>query len=256
MNKRSAPGAGQRLLQRLTLCLALLLAPPLLAQATPEPIGDHYRKTPPGPSIGAEHLDGILRDLARPEAGSFELWERLRRWLEETFGAGESLDLPRWLEDFRVSDDTVLFIFYGACALVVLLSLAIIANELRLVRWRRRQKTQGADAAADAPVATPVDPDRLPLLELPAFLLKQILERLAEHPTFPRRRVASLTHQEIERAAATLAPALAKPLISTAAVAERIRYAAAAPESTEIERAVAGSRALLDTLEQNIRTRP
>ncbi|MEM8769978.1 MAG: hypothetical protein AAGE43_21290, partial [Pseudomonadota bacterium] len=145
MSNGSVHRAGPRLFERLATCLAigllLVLAPPLLAQTAPEPVGDHYLKAPPGPTIGADSLDDVLRELARPEAGTFELWERLQRWLKDTFGAGESLDLPAWLEDFRVSDDTVLAIFYGACALVVLLSLAIIGNELRMVRWRRRQQT-------------------------------------------------------------------------------------------------------------------
>jgi hypothetical protein len=162
--------------------------------------------------------------------------------------AGDNED-PPWFRDFRVSDTIARWIFYITGALIVLLAVGIVANELRHANAfrRRREHGRGPLTAPDVAASTTVeDLLSLPLSEQPGVLLKLIVARLALARVTDRQE--SLTHREIVHATQSLEPAQSQPLHKVANLAERIRYGGRLPEEHEIEPVVGAGRALLSKL--------
>ena len=243
----------------LLLILNCLLAGPALAEAdahadtelskkAPATTASHYERTPLGPSLETDHLDDILSELAKPTAAALSMWDQISAWFEQFFEDQSQMTIPQWLEDFRLSETTAQWIFYLACALIVLLSAGIIWNELRHASARRRWKQTAADTndpALGLAAAPQLPLSEIPLIELPAYLLGLLIRRT----DIQSARPGSLTHRELIQAMQTLAPAQREPLIGITTVAERIRYAPRPPESNEIEQAVASAKILIDKLD-------
>ncbi|MEJ2089092.1 MAG: DUF4129 domain-containing protein [Gammaproteobacteria bacterium] len=205
-----------------------------------------YASSPTGPVLRPEFLDDVLEQLDWPSSEPLTLWDRLMRWLEDFFADRQENAIPDWLKDFRLSETVAEWIFYTTCALIVILSIAIIANELRHHRRRGSLPKPMAVSAELAYGARPIDVDSLPPHERPGYLLRQLLHQLSL-PGVDRRQ-ASLTHREIERASGTLEPARRQPLVNVARVAERIRYADHLPPADEVDSAVADAERLLALL--------
>jgi hypothetical protein len=225
----------------------LPLALVLLASGIPAPLqgAEHYAAppytAPSGPELDPETLDGILEELGSLDSEALTVLDRLILWLEELFRANPDQQLPDWFDDFRVPDEVARGIFYAACALIVLLAVGILVNELRFVKRGSRRSRSGSKPAT--PMLRPEDlPDvtDLPLAQRPGRLLEMIVDRLIGSG----KRTSALTHREIRAAAAAL-DAPPTGLVELAGVAERLRYAAVPPEDAEITRAISGAEALL-----------
>lgn len=208
-----------------------------------------YDQPAPGPALSLDALDPILAELAPTETQVVSLWDKLWDWLDELLDpAGDNED-PPWFRDFRVSDTIARWIFYITGALIVLLAVGIVANELRHANaFRRRRKHGGGPLTVpDVAASTTVeDLLSLPLSEQPGVLLKLIVARLALARVTDRQE--SLTHREIVHATQSLEPAQSQPLHKVANLAERIRYGGRLPEEHEIEPVVGAGRALLSKL--------
>lgn len=226
------------------LLLCCTLAGPSPAHATP---AGAYDQPPPGPALSLDALDPILAELATTEIEALSFWDRLWQWLVERFSpVRDDTDLT-WLNDFRVSDTVARWIFYLTAALIVLLGIGIVVNELRHANaFRRRRKLGGGriNAPDVVPSTSVEDLLSLPLSEQPAMLLRLILARLENL----RDRQLSLTHREIVRATIGLRPAQSQPLHKIANFAERIRYGGWLPQPSEIEPVIGAGRALLSEL--------
>ncbi|MGD8416452.1 MAG: hypothetical protein PVH91_05300 [Pseudomonadales bacterium] len=204
----------------------------------------YYQQPPPGPELPADSLHEILSSLDLPVAEvTLSPWDRFLRWLDDLLGGERRLGVPDWVDDFHLAPETVTWIFYGACAVVVVLSLAIVANEIRLARagpgdgasGRRHGGQEHSDDEARPTGAA----------DLTGRVLRALVSALG---LAQGRRADSLTHAEIRTACSTIAPEQAEPVRRMADVAERLRYAASPPVDDEVLAAVAASRTLLDRL--------
>lgn len=206
-----------------------------------------YASSPTGPVLRPESLDEVLEQLDWPSSEPLTLWDRLMMWLEDFFADREESAIPDWLKDFRLPATVAKGIFIATCALIVILSIAIIANEFRHLRRRGASPTTVAATAELGYGSRPVDFDSLSPHERPGYLLRQLLHQLSL-PGVDHRQ-ASLTHREIEQASATLEPARRQPLVNVARVAERVRYADHLPPADAVDSAVADAERLLALLE-------
>ncbi len=208
----------------------------------------YYVDATPGPRLDTHLLDTILEELALPEAqAELTFWEKLENWLNRYLGERTEPVLPDWLRSFRLPEDTMLWVFYVSCLLIVLLAVGIVANEVRHARGRRQRDVESA-AVSDAPAASSTSdakPDSL--LELPAWLLRKLIIRLGL--SLSGTRGHSLTHRELARAGEGLPDELGEPLGVLARTAERIRFGDALPDEDEIKTAVRAGTSLLDSLE-------
>lgn len=234
-----------RALAALLLCCTL--ASPYLAHAA-----SAYDQPPPGAALSLDALDPILAELAPTETQVVSLWDKLWDWLDELFDPVSDDENPPWFRDFRVSDTIARWIFYITGALIVLLAIGIVANELRHANAFRRRREHGGGRLTNPDVAastTVEDLLSLPLAEQPAELLRLILARLALANVTDRQE--SLTHREIVHATQSLEPGQSQPLHKVANIAERIRYGRRLPKEHEIEPAIGAGRALLSKLAES-----
>ncbi len=227
---------------------AVLLLCCTLAGPSPATPAGAYDQPPPGPALSLDALDPILAELATTtETEVLSLWDRLWQWLDERLNpVRDDADLA-WLNDFRVSDTVARWIFYLTAALIVLLGIGIVVNELRHANAFRRRRKLGGGRITDPDVVPSTSVEDLlsvPLSEQPAMLLRLILARLENL----RDRHVSLTHREIVRATHGLRPAQSQPLHKIANFAERIRYGGWLPQQSEIEPVIGAGRALLSEL--------
>ncbi len=208
----------------------------------------HYVEDAHGPRINDQLLEPILEGLALPEPRTeLSFWEALENWLNEYLGDRPEPVLPDWLRSVRLPEDTMLWLFYISCALIVLLAIGIVANELRHAGSRRKgavDPVAGVLPAVDAG-AEERRPDSV--LEVPAWLLDRLVARLGL--SLSGARGDSLTHRELLLAGGHLPGDIVAPLTSLAGAAERIRYDKAAPEPSEVTVAVQKGTVLLASLE-------
>lgn len=213
-----------------------------------------------GPELDDHLLDPILEALTLPEMQTeLSFWEKLEDWLNRHLGDRPTPVLPDWLRSFRLPEDTILWVFYVSCALIVMLAIGIVGNEIRHARGRRKsacgceksgreEDARGTNvlaSSADRGRASRNKPDSV--LELPAWLLGRLIARLGL--SLSGTRGDSLTHRELVLAGARLPGEVAQPLAALARTAERIRYDAGAPDETEISAAVREGTVLLESLE-------
>lgn len=209
----------------------------------------HYAEPASGPLLEETLLESVLTGLTLPEASAeLSLWEELERWLSKYLDDQSGPVLPEWLRSLRLPEETALWVFYISCALIVLLALAIVGNEIRLARGRRKGPVAKTGAEIEAArFAESPDSEPTSLLELPAWLLSRLIARLGLR--LSGARGDSLTHRELVQAGQSLPEEVTEPLGALARTAERIRYGDAVPDDLEVATAVERGTALLDALE-------
>lgn len=205
----------------------------------------HYQGRPEGPVLDRAELDPILEVLIPREPQS--LLDRLMDWLDELFRDRSDPTVPDWVSNFRIPELPWDWILWGSCTLILLLSVGIIVNELR-IRGAARTVAARQRRTVEFQALEPLTLDSvlaLPLQEQPAALLHLLLDGLNLSGVTSS---GSLTHREISSAAEGLPAQRGEPLQRIARTAEQIRYAAATPEPEEIQSTVAAGRRVAEEL--------
>jgi len=202
-----------------------------------------------------ERLPDALASLARPHHEASGWWGRVKAWLHEVFERGEQTADNGWLT--RMIDEIGSFqmfvelISYIALALVVVLAVYIVVNELRvsgaLGRLRGRfahqnvlpTRLQGNDPARD-------DMQEAPIRQQPRLLLELIVARLTEDSCLPPAR--GLTVHELTRAARLPDENDRNRLAELARTSERVRFSSAEVPNDVIAAAVANGLVLLERI--------
>jgi hypothetical protein len=194
-------------------------------------------------------LDPVLAALGDKGQQGATRWERFKRWLKgklETRPDDDETWLVKWSRQFRTSEGVARAITYVGYALVVLLVLFVIWQELRAAglwggmrgaarrldpaaEWRRRLALEDVFAA--------------PLAERPGMLLKLLGEALARAQRLPA--ADGLTVAAMVRRARLDADDDRAALAHVARAAEQVRYAQQSPADEALERAVSDARGLL-----------
>jgi hypothetical protein len=122
---------------------------------------ERYERRIERDEIGVDSVHSVLEALREPtQAEHSPSWyERFKRWVHEAFSGKEDQADPwlqRWLDEHPVSDAVRLTLFYGVMALVILLAVLIVGNEIRAARSGRR-KARAAGVAADLQAALALD---------------------------------------------------------------------------------------------------
>jgi hypothetical protein len=205
-------------------------------------LSERYRNAAAGPTLERDALDPILEELGVVQ--SMTWWDRVRTWLEEVLGSRSESPTPDWLRDAVLPWDWILL---GVLVALLLLSIGIIANEVRLRQRGRGRALHARRAVPGASEALSLDGVlTLPEHEQPGALLRLILGRVALADASNR---FSVTHREIARAASALPTRCVEPVRRIASTAERIRYAGSPPEPEAVARAVSDGREVLEVLE-------
>ena len=200
-------------------------------------MAEHYRQGPAGAGIDPGSLDAVLAGLPVPAAeDALSAWDRLWTWLRDLLGEDDADLLPDWVSDFSLSEDASRWIWYSAVAAIVLLALALVANEVRQQsrrRWARAageaMESSGPDGRSDRASGAALSP-----AEQLQALFRDLIVRLQELGTLPRR--PSLTHREL---AASVSTGLALPEQQSSLVgrlslaAERAMYGSWEPDLDE-----------------------
>ena len=169
---------------------------------------ERYENEPERAKIGVDTLAPVLESLRKPPVPeqSLSWFQRFKRWLREIFErqeaqSGDESWLTRWLDEHPLPELVRWGLIYGSIALVVLLALGIIINEVRTAaRGRRRKAAADAAGAVDlrgvaglAALDSDVAGDR------PSALLRMLVATLVE--TGRLNGAHSLTHGELAKRA-------------------------------------------------------
>jgi hypothetical protein len=198
-------------------------------------------------------LDPVLAELGEQGQQGATRWERLKRWLKQKLedrpDGEEAGWLEKWSRQLRTSEGVARAITYVGYAMVVLLVLYVIWQELRAaglwtgMRRAARRKDPAAEWRRRLMLA---DVLAAPLSERPGMLLRLLGEALARAQRLPA--ADGLTAGAIVRQANLDADADRAALARVARAAEELRYAAQPPPDDAIEGSVAGARELLARL--------
>ncbi len=185
-----------------------------------------------------------------PRAG---WWERFKAWLRAltTGGDRDSAEPAGWLGALDFSGRAAEVVAGLALALVVLIALAILVNELRVAgvlraratAARSRPRSRGASEGA----GTLTEVERHGLREQPALLLELIAERLTEQGRLPPAR--ALTTQELLHGARLADESERTSLSELAEACEQLRYSTREIAGTRLASAIAAGRIVLARLE-------
>jgi hypothetical protein len=195
----------------------------------------------------------VLAELGEQGQQGATRWERLKRWLKQKLedrpDGEEAGWLEKWSRQLRTSEGVARAITYVGYAMVVLLVLYVIWQELRAaglwtgMRRAARRKDPAAEWRRRLMLA---DVLAAPLSERPGMLLRLLGEALARAQRLPA--ADGLTAGAIVRQANLDADADRAALARVARAAEELRYAAQPPPDDAIEGSVAGARELLARL--------
>lgn len=166
-----------------------------------------YEQEPEHAAIGSDTLAPVLDSLRKPPVPEQELswYERFERWLRELLDrkaakSGNDSWLSRWLQEHSLPETVRWGLVYGAMALVVLLGLGIVINEVRTAARGRRRRAAVTDANADVPgVLRSAGFDGEAGGERPSALLRLLIATLVK--TGRLNGAQSLTHHELARRA-------------------------------------------------------
>jgi hypothetical protein len=192
-----------------------------------------------------------LRDADHPRSW----WQRLKAWLHELFAPSPQPVGDGWLQRLLIRlhlpQTLTRWIGWIALALVALIGIAIVANELRLAGWFAARQRRGVlapgtgggsrmDGGLEAlERATPADQPRL--------LLELVAARLIEQARLPPAR--ALTVRELSRAARLEAAADRSRLKELALICERVRFSDREVAPAILARSLAQGRELLVSLD-------
>jgi hypothetical protein len=199
------------------------------------------------------NVRAVLERVTRPEPEQGGWWARFKRWLRALLAQQAQEDngwLRRLLGDVSIDKAMVRLIVAVSIALLVVLALAVLVNELRVAGLLRRRPE-----SSDRPAPGRAAPGGLKLSDVeaaepgsqPGLLLELIAARLAAQDRLPPAR--AFTVRELIRRARLEDEAARTRLADLAAVSERVRYAAGAVAAPVREAAMHGGRELLAALE-------
>lgn len=212
---------------------------------------------PPGAGDAASDvtkLAPILRDLDRQVQEDRPLtWlERLQRWLEGLLDRGQhNRDswLSRWLREVDVPQRVANILVYSAIALILVVALAIVVNEVRARRLGGR-RSRGRRESPYAPTArndpTFADVEAAPLHERPGLLLRVLVHSLLA--TGRLHADKSLTHNELGRRARFDAGEQRASFDRVAVLSERLLYGNGSVAADEIDAVMQAGRSLNEQL--------
>jgi hypothetical protein len=180
------------------------------------------------PQVGS--LQSILDELKKPVQAEQPLtwFERFKRWLRNFMNqqqSGGDSWLSRWLNEHSLSETARNILFYGSVALVVLLAVAVIVNEVRIARKGRRKQGRSRASGAGAPVealAGSLDLDGAARSDRPSILLQMLVAALVKTGRLQAER--SLTHRELAARARFDDSSQRESFRRVAQLAERVVY--------------------------------
>jgi len=171
-------------------------------------LASRYEKEPERAAIAVDTVAPVLDSLRKPPVPeqSLSWYEKFKRWLREVLDRqqpqpGKESWLSRWLDEHPLPEVVRSVLIYGSVALVVLLGVAIVINEIRTALHGRRPRSASATAsAADAPGGMgSVEPDLETAGERPSALLRMLIATLVR--TGRLSGAQSLTNRELTKRA-------------------------------------------------------
>jgi len=204
-------------------------------------------------ALHPERVGAVLARVTRPEPEEAGWWARFKRWLRELLTPrppqADSGWLRRLLGDVSVDRAMLRLITALAIAVLVILAVAVVVNELRVAGLLRRRprlarQSEAGSGARGGPGLT--DLDHAEPRAQPALLLELIAARLAAQDRLPPAR--AFTVHELTRRARLRDEAERARLAALASVSERVRYAADAVPAPALADALRGGRELLAAL--------
>lgn len=202
---------------------------------------ERYEQPPQRAEVGVDSLHTVLESLREPVAAerSLSWYERFRRWLREAFDKKEDPANPwleRWLNEHPMSEAMRLALFYGVMALVMLLAVLIIVNEVRAARTGRR-KARASNAETDLQGAS--SPATLAIEsqgERASALLRTLIATLVK--TGRLHTAESLTHRELTTRARFDDATQSESFRRVTQLAEREVFSGKEPSSEDLDDAV------------------
>lgn len=201
------------------------------------------------------HLKGVLNGLAGAAPEGW--WSRFKSWLRSVLERPPQQTDENWLARL-VSRVGVLqsireIVAYSALGAVIVLALAIVANELRAagVLGRRRDGVRRAPSSAPAGTGdmTWSDIDSAPLRDKPRLMLELVVRRLSALGYLPA--AGALTVRELTRTVRLPEPEDHARLSELALTTERVRFSADPSQPELLNTSVTRGRELLDRLEES-----
>jgi hypothetical protein len=200
-------------------------------------------------------LAPVLADLGRDGSERPSLWKRVRDWLrsilEPQRAAPRESWLERWLLRLDPSEAFLRAIGYLAIVAVIALAIVILINELRATGLLRARRSAAAARrvarASERSLPTWSDVEAAPLAERPGLVLRILLDLLTRARRLPP--ADRLTARELGALAELPGAQDRERFRELALVAERARYAGAAPPASAIEAVVTYARELASRLE-------
>jgi uncharacterized protein DUF4129 len=210
----------------------------------------------PAPSV--QHLRDVLSEIGQAPEKRDSLWKRMRLWMHKVLPSsdepGDNGWVPRMISRIGLPQTVIEMVSYIALASILMLGLFILANEFRAAGlFRRRAPRKANEAVSAAPEIAQMswcDVERALMADKPRVVLELVIDRLTRARLLSAAR--SLTNRELTRAVKLSNPRDQDRLQALALTAERLRYAPAAADHTEVEAAVAGGRVILRTLDPAI----
>ena len=202
------------------------------------------------------NLRRILVDLGPAGGERSGLWARFKEWLRAIFESGQRPRDDHWLDRMidrmGLSQVAIEMITYAALALIVLLAVLIVVNELRAAGFlpASRRRAQPGDALGEPRERRRVTLRDIELAELhekPRLMLELVTARLTDLHLLPPS--GSLTVRELARSAQLRDADDRARLEELARVAERERFSAQGASPGSIEAAIEQGRILLARLQ-------
>lgn len=203
----------------------------------------YYSLTPPLAKTDSAALERALASLEIETPLELSLWDQFWRWLVEHL-QGNDLQITNWFEDFSVSASALEWTLYGSVALMLIVAVFIVGNELRHgLRGRRRVAPGGwslPELATEQRLSFR-DLAAAKLVDQPGLLLRIVIRSLQTAGRIEYR--VSMTHQDLKAAAMDMERGAALASISTAA--ERCAFGGWRPGQEEVDALIASGQALL-----------
>jgi hypothetical protein len=202
-----------------------------------------------------ERVPAVIASLARADSERSGWWVRTRIWLRRLFTTPATDFDEGWLERMigqsGLSQAVIELVSYLALAFVVLLAVAIVANELRvggLLGGLRRRLAILSDSPADSPqvMLSWDDVQRAAAPRRPGLLLALLAARLAEAGGLRSSR--GLTARELTRSAHFASEEDRGLLVLLVDTAERVRFSNTEVPEEALARALEGGRLLLERM--------
>ncbi len=212
-------------------------------------------RTAPRRELRTATVSGVLQALTSAEQPR-TWWERFKSWLRELFARPQATQdnwLQRLLVRLNLPPTLARWIIRVALALVTILGLGIVVNELRIAGWLSRWRGDGGARASIAggsvsAVGEPglEDLERASLSQQPHLLLELVAARLTQLSRLPPAR--ALTVRELSTAARLEAEADRARLHELAATCERVRFSDTEVAPAMLAHALVQGRELLASL--------